>query len=181
VDTQGLLLRVKVHAASISDRDGGKLVLEQFSEPRLKELFPRLHHLWLDGGYRGEFEEWVEKVLGWSVEVVKHKRKGDAQVLIPEGEWMLGEVVIDWSVIEPPPELVAQYGSGPKGGGFRLLARRWVVERTFGWLSWYRRLSKDYEYLPESSEAVVYAAMSRLMVRRLRKLTLCQHPYLKLL
>ncbi len=51
--------------------------------------------------------------------------------------------------------------------GFVLLPRRWVVERTFGWLGLYRRLSKDYEYLTETSEAMVYAAMSDLMVRRL--------------
>jgi putative transposase len=51
--------------------------------------------------------------------------------------------------------------------GFKLLPRRWVVERTFGWLGRYRRLSKDYERLPESSEAMVYWAMTRLMVRRL--------------
>jgi putative transposase len=171
VDTQGLLLRVKVHSASITDRDGGKLVLEQFNQPYLKELFLRLRHIWLDGGYSGEFEKWVERVLGWSVEVVKHKDKGEAQVHLPNGVWMLGEVVIDWSVIEPPPELVAQ--CVPKSVGFRLLPRRWVVERTFGWLGWYRRLSKDYEYLPQSSEAFIYVAMSRLMVRRLRKLAEC--------
>jgi putative transposase len=53
--------------------------------------------------------------------------------------------------------------------GFQLLPRRWVVERTFGWLGRYRRLSKDYERLPESSEAMVYWAMTRLMVRRLAR------------
>jgi len=53
--------------------------------------------------------------------------------------------------------------------GFKLLPRRWVVERTFGWLGRYRRLSKDYERLPESSEAMVYWAMTRLMVRRLTR------------
>lgn len=51
--------------------------------------------------------------------------------------------------------------------GFKLLLRRWVVERTFGWLGRHRRLSKDYERLPESSEAMVYWAITRLMVRRL--------------
>ncbi len=51
--------------------------------------------------------------------------------------------------------------------GFQVLPRRWVVERTFAWLGRYRRLSKDYEALPETSEAMIYAAMSRLMVRRL--------------
>jgi putative transposase len=42
-----------------------------------------------------------------------------------------------------------------------------VVERTFGWLNNYRRLSKDYEELPQTSEAMVYAAMTHIMVRRL--------------
>jgi putative transposase len=53
--------------------------------------------------------------------------------------------------------------------GFVLLPHRWVVERTFAWLGKYRRLSKDYEALPETSEAMIYAAMSHLMLRRLAK------------
>jgi putative transposase len=51
--------------------------------------------------------------------------------------------------------------------GFVPLKKRWLVERTFGWLSWYRRLSQDYEYLPETAETMIYVAMIRLMVRRL--------------
>jgi putative transposase len=51
--------------------------------------------------------------------------------------------------------------------GFHLLARRWVVERTFGWLNSSRRLSKDYEFLPKHSEAFIHVAMIRLMVKRL--------------
>ena len=51
--------------------------------------------------------------------------------------------------------------------GFVVHPRRWVVERTFGWLGRYRRLSKDYEELPESSEAWIYAAAIHLMLRRL--------------
>jgi putative transposase len=53
--------------------------------------------------------------------------------------------------------------------GFAVLPRRWVVERTFGWLGRYRRLSKDYERCPQSGEAMVYAAMSHLMLRRLAR------------
>jgi putative transposase len=51
--------------------------------------------------------------------------------------------------------------------GFAVQPRRWVVERTFAWLSTYRRLSKDYEELPESSEAWIYAASIHLMLKRL--------------
>jgi putative transposase len=51
---------------------------------------------------------------------------------------------------------------------FDVLPRRWVVERTLGWLGRNRRLSKDYEELPESSEAWVYIAMIHLMLKRLK-------------
>ncbi len=51
--------------------------------------------------------------------------------------------------------------------GFSVLPRRWVVERTFGWLGRYRRLSKDYEYKTEHSEAMILIAMINLMSKRL--------------
>lgn len=51
--------------------------------------------------------------------------------------------------------------------GFVLLKKRWVVERTFGWLMQSRRLVRDYELLPETAETLIYIAMIRLMVRRL--------------
>ena len=53
--------------------------------------------------------------------------------------------------------------------GFVLLPRRWVVERTFAWLANYRRLSKEYEYSVYSSDAMIYAAMTHLMLRRLAR------------
>jgi len=52
--------------------------------------------------------------------------------------------------------------------GFEVLPHRWIVERTFGWFNRYRRLSKDYEFLPATSESMIYIAMIHLMLKRLR-------------
>ena len=54
-----------------------------------------------------------------------------------------------------------------KAKGFYVLPRRWVVERTFGWLGRHRRLAKDYEFLPETSESMIRIVMIKLMTRRL--------------
>jgi putative transposase len=53
--------------------------------------------------------------------------------------------------------------------GFVVLPKRWIVERTFGWLNKWRRLSKDYEVLPQTSEALIQVAMITLLVRRLAR------------
>jgi putative transposase len=135
VDTLGLVLKAKVHAADIADRDGARLLLEP-----VVGVFTRLRHLWVDMGYRGQVLGWISTHLGWRVEVVKKPSR-----------W--GRYPID---VEPPPM-----------PAFTVLPRRWVVERSFAWLGRYRRLSKDYEYLTASSEALIYAAMSRFMLRRL--------------
>ena len=75
VDTEGFVLKAKVHSAKVPDQDGIKLVLEP-----AHDRLPRLSHLWVDAGYRGKGkEEWVEKALGLSVEVVHRTPK-----LIPE-------------------------------------------------------------------------------------------------
>jgi transposase len=54
-----------------------------------------------------------------------------------------------------------------KTTGFKILPKRWVVERTYGWFNWWRRLNKDYEMLPENSETFIYIGMIRMMLRRL--------------
>lgn len=74
-------------------------------------------------------------------------------------EWAWARLRIVLEPVRRPP--------GQKG--FVLLARRWVAERTFAWLTQCRRLSKDYERLPESSEAWISIAMIRLMLRRLAR------------
>ena len=50
---------------------------------------------------------------------------------------------------------------------FEVLPKRWIVERSFGWMNRYRRLSKDYELYTQSSEAMIYGSFIRLMTRRL--------------
>src|SRR5918997_5885117 len=72
VDTEGFVLKAKVHSAKVLDYEGIKVLLD-----RAKGLFPRLAHLWMDAGYRGEDrgKDWVEKKLGWSVDLVERPRK----------------------------------------------------------------------------------------------------------
>ena len=126
VDTMGLILIAVVHAASIQDRDGAKLVLE-----RLKTSFKRLRKIWADAGYAGQLIDWVRALR-------KYRQ-------------------IDLEIVKRNDDVA----------GFEVLPHRWVVERTLAWLSRNRRLSKDYETLPSSSETMIYLAMIRLMLRRL--------------
>ena len=151
VDTEGLVLKAKVHSAKVPDQDGIKLLLKTACE-----RLPRLSHLWVDAGYQGRGKEWVEQELGLRVEVVHRSPKPTPEKVarIWAEEWSKEGRQIDWQRLLPRR-------------GFEVLPRRWVVERTFSWLSQNRRMSKDYERLCATSEAFIYAAMTRLMVRRL--------------
>ena len=103
---------------------------------------PRMSLVWADQGYTGAFAHWLHESRGWRLEVVRH----------PERQlWRYG--------LEEKPKHT-----------FRVLPRHWVVERTFAWLGQSRRLSKDYERLPATSEAMIYGAMSGLMLRRLARI-----------
>ena len=129
VDTDGLILKVRVHAADIQDRDGAALVLDQLDAP-----LDRLEHIWADGGYAGpKLQDWMAARFGPRPLRLEIVRRSDTQK------------------------------------GFAVLPRRWVVERTFGWLHHFRRLSKDYEFLTASSEAFILIAASRLLLARLSR------------
>jgi putative transposase len=127
VDTFGLLMMVKVMAASVPEREGAKKVFEKMKES--PEKYPRLIRIFVDKGFSGkDFMRLVMDTFGFILEAVLRSDKME---------------------------------------GFVVLPKRWVVERTFGWFNYWRRLSKDYEVLPETSEAFIYIGMTRLMLRRL--------------
>lgn len=106
-----------------------------------KTRFPRLSLIFADQAYTGDtLRQWVEKTLSCTLHIVNPPSRSG---------WYRSDE-------EPPPI-----------PPITILPRRWVIERTLAWLGRYRRLSKDYEELPESEEAVIYAAMSWLMLRRL--------------
>ncbi|HEY9764871.1 MAG TPA: transposase, partial [Chroococcales cyanobacterium] len=126
--------------ADIQDREGAQLLLGE-----IHDQFPRLQLLWGDAGYKGaRLRDWVKEVLNVRLEIVKHWWSGVRAFWVGPGQ--------------EPPEI-------PEG--FQVLPRRWVIERTFAWEGRNRRLAKDYEAMPESEEAWLYLAMTRLMLKRL--------------
>jgi putative transposase len=70
VDTEGLVLKAKVHSAKVPDQDGLRLLLES-----ARSGLSRLKHLWLDAGYEGRGRRWAEEVVGLSVEMVRKPPK----------------------------------------------------------------------------------------------------------
>ncbi len=98
------------------------------------------------------------------------------------GYWLLGqfrrhlasvrEVIADSGYTRRFVEYARRCGwkvttTATAGQGFKLHPRRWVVERTFAWFVRYRRLVRDFEYLTDTSEAAIYAAMTHRMLRSL--------------
>jgi len=110
--------------------------------------FPRLELVWMDQGYRGE------PLKPWMVE--QHLPQ---EIVQKPGRWF-------WS----PPGV-----EPPAMPAFTVLPHRWIVERTFGWLGPWRRLSKDYEELPRTSGAMIYTAMLNTLLRRSVRLSREQH------
>jgi putative transposase len=137
-DTQGNLLKNRVHPADIHDRAGAELLLSG-----LQKLFPAIELMWADTAHRG-LRGWLQKALGWRLSIPQHWWSG--------GVWMrIGA--------EPPA----------RPSGFQVLARRWVIERTFAWLGRCRRLAKDFEASIESAVAWIFIAHIRMLTRRLAR------------
>jgi len=153
VDTEGLLIEAKVHSAKVPDQDGIRRLLG----PARGHL-PRLSYLWVDAGYRGRGKEWTEEALNVEVEVVNRSPKPTPEKVLKiwAKEWFKEGREMDLSKL-------------PKRPAFENLPRRWVAERTFAWISHNRRMAKDYERLCSTGEALIHAALTRLMVRRLAR------------
>ncbi len=137
VDTQGNLLKARVHPADIHDRRGAELLLAG-----LKAEFPCVALMWADSAYQG-LKTWLVETLGWVLTISKHWWTGLHGVWVAPGQ--------------PPPEI-------PRG--FHVLKRRWVVERTFAWIGRNRRMSRDYERLIKTSEMLLYGTCQRLWYGR---------------
>jgi len=142
VDTQGNLLGVKVLGADGSDQARAKILLLP-----LKDTFPQLKLVWGDSHYAGTFITWLKEQVGWTMQPVRALTVPKRGLLVPEGEQ------VDWDKLFP--------------SGFRPLPRRWVVERSFAWITRWRRLCRDHEGLPESSEAFITLSASIRMLTRL--------------
>ena len=152
VDTQGLVLEARVHSAQIQDREGIKLLLDinkragPFARASLSAVAGRRVHRRRQGCGLGAQGVGLDRT-----QIVRHPPKLAPKEVMQAWlrEWNKEGVAIDTKKFMP------QKGPRP------FLPKRWIVERTFSWLSQNRRMSKDYERLPESGEAFIYVAMSR--------------------
>lgn len=120
---------------------------------KLKDKFPLVKKLWADMGYQGkDLKERIGR-KGIDLEIVKRPRK---HFYVPAEVTDVRAYLqsIGYEIVE----------------GFKVLARRWVVERTFAWMGRYRRMSKDYEFLTQTQEAMMYLSMTRAMLKRTTKL-----------
>jgi len=131
-------MAISIQPADIQDRNGA---METILLARSR--YESLQKLWADGGYAGRCEVMVRESAGCDLEIVSRSDDAPRKVWITEGQ-------------EPPVT-----------PGFRVVRWRWIIERTFGWLGRYRRLSKDFEQNPASSLAWVEVALVAIVIHRL--------------
>ncbi|MDR1282919.1 MAG: transposase [Opitutaceae bacterium] len=122
VDVLGLLIGVVVHAASIQDRDGAKILVK-----RIVKHLPNVQIIWADSGYAGKLSKWVKDNTGWKLEIVKRPQKHI----------------------------------------FTVLPKRWIVERTFGWLMFWRIMNRHHERKHDTAENIMRIIMIKNIFREL--------------
>lgn len=141
-DTCGLVLAVCVLSGDIQDRDGAQPVFD-----RAVEKYPSVGKVWADSAYAGRCATQLRARYDFDVEIVRRARHG---VLAAD----MGQLTL------PGIER-----------GFELLPRRWVVERTNAWSDRPRRMAKDYDQLPQVSEAWLWLTHARVLARRVAHTT----------
>jgi transposase len=130
------LLQAHITSGNISDKKGLQSLVRRKSLKSVKKI-------WADAGYQGSALKSYSEKYGKHLEVVKRPQ---ARVRIYNDDWKA-----EWIPIER---------------SFQVLPRRWVVERTFAWIGRYRRMSKDYEYLPKTAAFMIYLCMTKTMLSR---------------
>lgn len=163
VDTLGLILVVVVHAADIQDRDGGSLVINN----DLYERFASLQVIYADQGYNGKFQKGINADEKVRLEVIARNRPVENPP--PPAETSVAPESSTAEVSPPPSrstpvEVVAPPPVDARTSGFQVLPKRWIVERTFGWLVRWRRLARDFEVHPDSARARVLLASAGRML-----------------
>jgi len=143
VDTLGLLLAVSVSAASVQDRDAAVDAVA-----RAASKYPAMETMFVDSAYAGQFAHQMHQEHGIRLQVVRHP--ANKQV----GRWQVGD----------QHELFAL---SVDASGFTVLPKRWVVERTHAWNERSRRLIMHHDRLVAVSEAWIWLAEARLLMRRL--------------
>ena len=148
----GTLMGVKLTAAHLGEREGGKAVL-----PQVKDKFPFLNELvvYVDSGFDGpDFKHWVHNTLGLEVRVVRK--------ISPDG-------IACCEDPNPTPAQVEAALERARQPGFVLLPKRWVEERTNAWMAAQRRLRVVYDYVNAHIQGWNWLTMLCLLLRRVGK------------
>ena len=150
------MLKVQLTAANLHDTVGAQSLLSS-----CQGQYRRLGIIWADQAYRGPLQEWIQEKYDCRLEIVYRSTAEELREQV-------------WSAARKRQQQGASMSEIWDGlswqRGVEVLPRRWVVERTFAWIGKSRRLCRDYEQLPQTGEAWIYLAMTRLMLRRLAKM-----------
>lgn len=119
----------------------------------LNQNFPKVQKVWTDMGYQGKKLKQIAFDRGIDLEIVRRPR---------QYFWVPNDV-------EDVSAYLKEKGYDVEPG-FKLLPKRRIVERTFAWMGRYRRMSKDYEFLPETQEMLMKLALMKTMLKRFLKL-----------
>ncbi|WP_422823579.1 transposase [Vreelandella vilamensis] len=147
VDTLGLVLAISVTAASIPDPHGAHPVMAS-----AVAKYPSISKFFANSGYAGQCAQTINQQDGISVDIIRRPRSGKV------GSWCL-------------PEQKDLFTQPTNMHGFVVQAKRWVVERTFSWIEKSRRLIMHHDRFTDVSEAWVWLASGRQLLKRLTSTT----------